>query len=794
MNSSNFVKKLVQILAPALIAGTTIVALAAPSFTFSESGDISLVAVDPAGDMSISIPSTCGNVPARSIAADAFAGCGDVTDIIVPSSVETIEPGAFDDCASLTGIWVEEGNPAFSGYDGALYDFSGEILITCPPGRSGTFTIPEGVKYVAEGAFANCRFLTTIVIPSSVTDIGAEAFVDCVSLVSLVLPPNYQFDLAPLSIPDSCAISSYKLKSRNVYSSPIATYTICFNANGGTGSMENISCTWNVARALPPVGFSRKGFKFAGWARSAGGDAEFKDRQSVKNLCDTNNGVVTLYARWIGLTYSAVFHEHAGGRTVKQTLRYGNTTALRKNPFTKSGCLFRGWSSTPDGKIKYKDGQQVSNLSSNGSQVHFYAQWAVRKYSVRFNANGGKGSMAEQNMVYGKTSILNANAFTRTGHVFTGWSLTPTGSVKYSNKQAVTSLTASGKRLTFYARWRPIRYTVVFDPNGGTGSMANQTLNYGESAKLRSMTFGRPSGVARVFTGWSKSRTGKVNYGNCATVSNLSLTDGAKVRLYAQWAIRDYKVRFNANGGSGSMADEAFAYGAAAKALSANAFSRTSHIFLGWSRSATTTKAEFSNKQTVRNLTATGGVVTLYAIWKKIGDPNIVLCLGDSITEGYRCIGLPYPSRLAALSGKTVRNYGKGGKLSSYGASIAEDALRNENPGYVCILFGANDAIHHANPSTTKENLRKIIRLCKKYNAKPIIASPTPQIGSHERFNSEVKAIARQVRALAQEENVKFIDLYTIFNDPKKYLNPADGLHLSDAGGSLMARSFYNAF
>jgi lysophospholipase L1-like esterase len=184
----------------------------------------------------------------------------------------------------------------------------------------------------------------------------------------------------------------------------------------------------------------------------------------------------------------------------------------------------------------------------------------------------------------------------------------------------------------------------------------------------------------------------------------------------------------------------------------------------------------------------------LYAVWKKIGDPNVVLCLGDSITEGYRCIGLPYPSRLASMSGKSVRNYGKGGKLASYGAGIAEQALQKENPGIVCILFGANDAIHHVSPSETKENLRKIIRLCRKYNAQPIIATPTPQIGSHERFNSGVKAIASQVRSLAREENVTLVDLNSAFGSGKSYLNPADGLHLSDAGGNLMAREVYKAF
>ena len=402
--------------------------------------------------------------------------------------------------------------------------------------------------------------------------------------------------------------------------------------------------------------------------------------------------------------------------------------------------------------------------------------------------------MADQSFVYGKASRLRANAFKRTGFTFTGWARTSAGSVKYANKNAVSALTTKGGTIKLYAKWKRNRYTVVFDANGGSGTMADQAFSYGQKKKLSALSFSPPTDVTRVFAGWSTKPTGTIQYANGATVSNLSAKDGAVVRLYAQWAVRDYKVRFNANGGTGTMADQSFVYGAAAKALSANKFSRGDQIFLGWATSSTATKAKYSNKQAVRNLTKKGGVVTLYAVWRKVGDPNVVLCLGDSITEGYRCSGLPYPSRLAQMSGKSVRNYGKGGKLASYGASIAEDALRRENPGIVCILFGANDAIHQVSPSVTRENLRKIIRLCRKYNAKPIIATPTPQIGSHERFNSGVKAIASQVRSLAREENVTLVDLNSAFGSGTKYLNPADGLHLSDAGGNLMAREFYKAF
>ena len=75
-----------------------------------------------------------------------------------------------------------------------------------------------------------------------------------------------------------------------------------------------------------------------------------------------------------------------------------------------------------------------------------------------------------------------------------------------------------------------------------------------------------------------------------------------------------YSVKFNANGGTGTMANESFTYGTA-KALTANAFTRTDCTFQGWATSASGAKV-YNDKQSVSNLTQTSGaVVNLYAVW-----------------------------------------------------------------------------------------------------------------------------------------------------------------------------------
>lgn len=76
------------------------------------------------------------------------------------------------------------------------------------------------------------------------------------------------------------------------------TYTVKYNANGGSGSMSNTNATYNTAFNLRSNSFTRTGYSFGGWATSASGGAAYSNGQSVNNLTTTNEGTVNLYAVW----------------------------------------------------------------------------------------------------------------------------------------------------------------------------------------------------------------------------------------------------------------------------------------------------------------------------------------------------------------------------------------------------------------------------------------------------------------------------------------------------------------
>ena len=76
-------------------------------------------------------------------------------------------------------------------------------------------------------------------------------------------------------------------------------------------------------------------------------------------------------------------------------------------------------------------------------------------YTVKFNANGGTGSMANQSFTYGTATALTANAFTRAGYVFQGWATSASGAKIYNDKQKVQDLTTdSDAVVNLYAVWK----------------------------------------------------------------------------------------------------------------------------------------------------------------------------------------------------------------------------------------------------------------------------------------------------------------------------------------------------
>ena len=130
------------------------------------------------------------------------------------------------------------------------------------------------------------------------------------------------------------------------------SYTVKFNANGGTGSMSNQSHTYDVSKALTANTFTRTGYSFAGWATSKDGDAVYADKQSVSNLTNVNNGTVTLYAKWTLNTYPVKWFVNGeeltgAATTVAHGSKITTIPEVDLNTYCEGSDVLAGWIAAP---------------------------------------------------------------------------------------------------------------------------------------------------------------------------------------------------------------------------------------------------------------------------------------------------------------------------------------------------------------------------------------------------------------------------------------------------------------
>lgn len=176
---------------------------------------------------------------------------------------------------------------------------------------------------------------------------------------------------------------------------------------------------------------------------------------SQKNIEPDGSTVIEIYYNRNTITYTfnaggGKFSDNTTSKTVSG--RYGAAVNKPDTP-TRIGYSFNSWSSS----IPDTFGPHSSTYTSN---------WNANTYTVVFNANGGKGTMANEIFTYGSAKALTSNSFTRPTWDFNGWNTTSNGSgTNYSNGQSVSNLTSTNNgTVTLYAKWTyPKKLTFLND-------------------------------------------------------------------------------------------------------------------------------------------------------------------------------------------------------------------------------------------------------------------------------------------------------------------------------------------
>jgi BspA type Leucine rich repeat region (6 copies) len=143
----------------------------------------------------------------------AFSGCTSLTGITIPNSVNFIGVHAFSGCSNLTSIGVDSTNPWFSSEDGVLFTKSQDLLIACPPGKAGQYSVPSKVSRIANHGFADCTTLTSVTLPNGIAEIGDFAFSGCTGLISVSLPDSVAY-LGRSAMASCSSLASIKIPKR----------------------------------------------------------------------------------------------------------------------------------------------------------------------------------------------------------------------------------------------------------------------------------------------------------------------------------------------------------------------------------------------------------------------------------------------------------------------------------------------------------------------------------------------------------------------------------------------------
>ena len=147
---------------------------------------------DYKGDVKIPSAVTYNNTSysVTSIGANAFKSCSGLSSVTIGTNIENMGDGAFDECTGLTkvnitdiGAWCQihfealNSNPLY--YAKHLYLNNTEIT---------KLIIPDGLTSINGRAFCNCTSLTSVIIGNGIWSINTEAFYGCSSLQSINIP------------------------------------------------------------------------------------------------------------------------------------------------------------------------------------------------------------------------------------------------------------------------------------------------------------------------------------------------------------------------------------------------------------------------------------------------------------------------------------------------------------------------------------------------------------------------------------------------------------------------------
>ena len=376
-------------------------------------------------------------------------------------------------------------------------------------------------------------------------------------------------------------------------------YQLSYDANGGGGAPASENLSGGTQTNLSATTPQRSGFTFLHWATSADGTGSTYSAFASFTMPSSNT---VLYAQWQAQT-GVLYYVANGGTSTESSVSItaaSRVTVASGANTQRTGYTFVGWNAAANGSgVDYNPGSSFTVAQGNN---YLYAQWSAVQYTLTYLANGGSGAPSAQSHPFQDEVNISGTTPSRAGYDFVDWNTAANGSGSGYSSSATFSMPANN--VSVYAQWTPKSYSLSYNVNGGSGTIATQSEQAFSTATI---TGTEPNLSGFKFVGWNTADDGSGT--SYATGSSLVMPANDVV-LYAQWVSEIYDVIYLPNGGVGGQTPSSSS-GQSQISISSTLPDRLGYTFGSWNSLANGNGTDYNPGE---NFTVLADV-TFFAKW-----------------------------------------------------------------------------------------------------------------------------------------------------------------------------------
>lgn len=224
-------------------------------------------------------------------------------------------------------------------------------------------------------------------------------------------------------------------------------YTISFNLNGGTGTLDSISENAGQYVVLPSAEeaaktVSKKGYKLIGFSDNTEiAYPLYHYKMPYEN--------VTLFAVWEPDTFYVTYNSNGGtGQLSKAAVKYGADVPLPTDiSVYKDGLYLTGWAKTDGAKTALK------TLAMPAENLTLYAVWSEKKPTAKITLHFDDKVQIVEKEIGSTVDMLDSFGVFKDGYAVEGWYLE-------NSPERLESLYLS-EDCDVYAKWQTAKYITI---------------------------------------------------------------------------------------------------------------------------------------------------------------------------------------------------------------------------------------------------------------------------------------------------------------------------------------------